>query len=184
MEKHIKYTDLGLKVNNDIKTFTFNDVTVNVLQYLPLEQKYDLIMITLQQSLVDGVYNDLLLEAYFHLALTYLYTDIEFSEEDKIDEMALYDNLLSSGFMDAFLEVFNKSEYKMLHTYIENIIKLKMKYSTSAASLIGKIIDDLPKNAEAAQTIVDNFDKEKFKEVINFAVAANGGRDLVLKTIE
>lgn len=184
MEKHIKYTDLNLKVNKDVKSFTFNDVTVNVLQYLPLDQKYDLMMITLQQSYVDGVYNDLLLDAYFHLALVYMYTDIEFTDQDKADEMALYDALQSSGFIDKFLSALNPSEYDMLHSYIGLFVKLKMKYSTSAANLLSKVIDDLPSNAEAAKTIVDNFDKDKFKEVINFAVAANGGRDLILKTIE
>ena len=28
------------------------------------------------------------------------------------------------------------------------------------------------------QTIMDNFDKDKYQEVINFAKAANGGRDI------
>ena len=55
---------------------------------------------------------------------------------------------------------------------------MKMKYSISAASLISKIIDDLPRNADAAQKIIDNFDKEKFKEVMNFVKAINNGNDI------
>ena len=33
------------------------------------------------------------LDAYFHLNIIYLYTDIEFDEEDKEDELELYDKL-------------------------------------------------------------------------------------------
>ena len=108
MEKHIKYSDLNVNLNTENKTFIFNDNTITVAQYLPLADKYDLISIALQKSYVDGIYNELLLDAYFHLALVYLYTDIEFTDEDKLDEMNLFDKLVTSGFIDEMLKVFNK----------------------------------------------------------------------------
>ena len=184
MEKHIKYSDLNINLNTENKAFIFNDNAVTVAQYLPLADKYDLISIALQKSYVDGIYNELLLDAYFHLALVYLYTDIEFTDEDKLDEMSLFDKLVTSGFIDEMLKVFNKDEYEELHLILSKTVEMKMKYSISAASLISKIIDDLPRNADAAQKIIDNFDKEKFKEVMNFAIAANGGRDIVLKEVK
>ena len=48
----------------------------------------------------------------------------------------------------------------------------------SVAAIINSLIDDLPSNAEAAAKIVDSFDPQQFKEVINFARYANGGRDI------
>lgn len=51
-------------------------------------------------------------------------------------------------------------------------------YKHSASALVQNVITDLPKQAEAMQTIMDNFDKDKYQEVINFAKAANGGRDI------
>ena len=51
-----------------------------------------------------------------------------------------------------------------------------MKYTTTAASVVNKLINDLPSNAQAAANIVDNFDKTKFQEVINFAKSVNNGK--------
>ena len=47
-----------------------------------------------------------------------------------------------------------------------------------ATAFLTKVIQDLPKNAEAAAKIVDEFDPEKFQQVIDFATAANGGRPI------
>ena len=52
------------------------------------------------------------------------------------------------------------------------------KYNRSISSLAQNFITNLPKQAEAMQNILDNFDKEKYQEVINFAKAANGGRSI------
>ena len=53
-----------------------------------------------------------------------------------------------------------------------------LKYNTTAAAVIRSLITDLPKQAEAANKIIENFDKEKFQAVIDFAQAANGGRPI------
>ena len=61
---------------------------------------------------------------------------------------------------------------------MEQIIADEMMYRTSASALLQSVIHDLPKQAEAAMKIVDSFDKEKFQNVVDFAKAANGGRDI------
>ena len=63
--------------------------------------------------------------------------------------------------------------------YLLEELSLKIEeYNTTAASVIRGLIDDLPANAEAAQKIVENFDPTKYQAVIDFAKAANGGREL------
>ena len=57
-------------------------------------------------------------------------------------------------------------------------MKMNLQYRNSATSLIRSIINDLPANAQAAADIVSTFDKDKYQEVINFATAANGGRNI------
>ena len=44
--------------------------------------------------------------------------------------------------------------------------------------VITEIIDNLPLQAEQMQKIVDNFDPQKFQNVLDFAKAANGGREI------
>ena len=59
---------------------------------------------------------------------------------------------------------------------MENEIKNEQTYNLSLASMIKTLVNDLPKNAQAAMDMVNSFDKEKYQEVIDFAKAANGGR--------
>ena len=53
-----------------------------------------------------------------------------------------------------------------------------MKYRYSVAGILSTFVQDMPKNAEAMSQIIDNFDKEKYKEVVDFAKYANGGRSI------
>ena len=69
----------------------------------------------------------------------------------------------------------NPFKIATLYSWSEKIDN-ELKYNTTAAAIVSKFINDLPKNAEIAAQIVDNFDKEKFQNVIDFAKSANGGR--------
>lgn len=174
----VSYANLKLKVNSEIKTFNFNGEIVEVLQYLPISDKYDLIMITLQKSKEGNIYNQLKLDMYFHLYLVYLYTNLSFTDKQKENEEKIYDTLQSNGFIDKIIENIPQEEYDELFNLIEKQSKMEMKYTTTAASVLNKIIDDLPKNAQSAMDIVNNFDPDKFQAVKDFARAANGGREI------
>ena len=96
----MNFTDLNLQKNDSVSTFTINEQQINVIQYLPVEDKYDLMAITLQKAEEDGLYNELLLDVFFHLNIIYLYTDIDFSADDRDDELALYDILEANDIID------------------------------------------------------------------------------------
>ena len=174
----VSYANMKLKVDTSVKTFDFKGQKVQVLQYLPAQDKYDLLMITLQKSLENGVYNEFKLNLYFELNLVYMYTNISFTEKQREDEFKLYDNLKSNGFFELFLQVLNEDEYNELFAQLNAIKEANMRNRTSVGAVIAKLIDDLPTNAEAAAKIVDNFDPNQFKNVIDFARYANGGRDI------
>lgn len=174
----LKYSDLKLKKDNSIKIFKWNGKDVEIVNYASIEDKYDIVMIALQKSLEDGIYNPIKLDMYFHLNLIYMYTNIVFTDEEREDESKLYDEIVSSGFMNEFLKNINADEYKELQELVEEIDKLHMKYKTTAASVLRSLIDDLPANAEAAQKIVENFNPEKYQAVVDFAKAANGNREV------
>ena len=175
----IKFSDLNIKTNNiDSNTFDFNGKTIHVAKHVPVKDVYDLIMITLQKSREEGVYNTLKMDIFFHLNLIYIYSDIEFTDEDRLDEFDLHDKLTQGGFMDKFLEAFDDNEYNYLKEQIEAMSTLLTTYHNTAAALVASLIQDLPANAEAARKIVDSFDPQKYQEVIRFAEAANGGRPI------
>ena len=174
----VSYANLKLKIKTDTIKFDFNGTEIELLKYLPIESKYDLIMIALQKAYEEDIYNPIKLDMYFHLYLVYMYTNLSFTEKQKEDEVKLYDTLTSNGFIEAMLEAFDEDEYNELQYYMNEVMRQKLEFSTTAASVINGLINNLPENAKLASEIVDNFDKDKFAEVVNFAQAANGGRPI------
>lgn len=174
----VSYANLKLKTKTEVSVFNFCDQEIEVLNYLPINDKYDLVMITLQKAEEDGIYNPLLLDMYFHLHLVYMYTNLSFTDKQKENEQKIYDALMSNGFFDEFYGAFNEEEYDELMGYIEDLMDMTLTYKNTAGAVLQSIIQDLPKNAQAAADIVNSFDKTKYQEVINFATAANGGRNI------
>ena len=173
-----KLNEFNLKTNNQFNTFTIDNIQVNVKKYLPVSDKIDLIQVALQKAQEDGIYNEMKLDVYFHLNIIYLYTDVEISQEDREDEMELYDILESNNIIDQVVAHMEKGEYVELRDYLERMEADYLGYKNTAAAVLNKIIQDLPKNAAAAAEIIDSFDKEKYQAVEDFATAANGGRNI------
>lgn len=174
----ITYASLKLKVKDDIKTFDLNGNDIEVKQYLPIQDKIDLVDITLQKAKEDGLYNPLKVNMYFHLHLIYLYTNLSFTEKQREDEYKLYDVLDSNGIIDKVVETMNENEYTDLLEKTMSKIEKELKYGNTIGAIISKLINDLPKNAEAMQDIVNTFDPEKYQAVLDFAKTANGGRNI------
>lgn len=137
-----------------------------------------MLMISLQKSLEDGVYNEFKLSLYFELNLVYMYSNISFTEKQRENEFKLYDNLKSNGFFDLFFKHINPSEYDELFETLEIIKNNNMKYRTSAGFILNSLIENLPVNAETAAKIVENFNPEQYKAVVDFANYANGNRNI------
>lgn len=174
----VSYANLKLKVNKEVKTFNFMEQEIEVLQYLPIEDKYDLIMITLQNAEEAGIYNPLKLEVHFALNLVYMYSNISFTDKQKENETKLYDALKSNGFFDGFYSVLNEDDYNELYGYINELMEMNLQFKNTAGAVLQSIIQDLPRNAAAAAEIVKNFDTKNYQAVIDFATAANGNRNI------
>ena len=173
----MKYSDLNFSTNTNYNIAHLeNGIQIQVLQYLPIKDKIDLIQIALQKAEQNGIYNELKIDLYFNLYLVYLYTNLEFTDEEKANPELLYDELESNGVFTAIVEVMEDSEYESLLNYLELMQVNNEEYKMSVYSLLQSFIQDLPKNAEAAADIVDNFDKEKYKNLTDFVKAANAGR--------
>ena len=108
-----------------------------------------------------------------------MYTNISFTEKQREDEFKLYDTLKSNGFYEKFFQVINEDEYNELFEQLNAIKNASFKNKRSVAGLVSGLIDDLPANAEAAAKIVESFDPNQFKAVVDFARYANGGRDII-----
>lgn len=174
----VSYSSLKLKVNSEVKKFTWEDKEIEVLQYLPISDKYDLIMIALQKAKEGDIYNPIKLDMYFHLNLVYLYTNLSFTEKQKENEEKIFDTLVSTNLLSMIMENIPEEEFEDLWDKMNEYMKSELQYSTTTAAVIKSIISDLPTQAQAAMDIVNQFDPDKFKAVKEFAEAANGGRPI------
>ena len=174
----ITYSSLKLKLKDEIKEIDFNGNKIEVKQYLSINDKIDLVDITLQKAKENRLYDPLKVNMYFHLNLIYLYTNISFTDKQREDEMKLYDILDSNGLINAVIAAIPENEYEDLLNKTSEKIDNELKYNTTAAAIVAKLVDDLPKNAQVAADIVENFNPEKYQAVIDFAKAANGNRNV------
>lgn len=175
----MKFEDFELSVNDSVKTIKIDNKEVNILQYLPIGNKNDLIQISLQQSEEDGIYNETLLTAYFYTYVVFFYSDIEFSDEDKQNVLSIYDILTSQGMIEMVLSAIPSSEWEDLKDGLQAQKEMNITYRKSATYLLGQFINELPNQMSKVGEIIDNFDPSKYAEVVNFATAANGGRNIV-----
>lgn len=177
----MNYKDLNLHIDNDMYFIEVQGKKINIKKYLPINDKKDLVEITLQKAeQADGTYNEILIDMYFNLHLVYLYTDIIFTDEDREDEMKLYDELESSGILERILDKIPDEEYNTLMDYLKAMRKEISSYKHSAAAMVQKLIVDLPRNMREVADILKDIDLEKYQETINFAQHANGNRPIPL----
>lgn len=175
----ITYTNLGLKTKEEKKEIKINGKTVEVLQYLPFNDKYDLVTVALQKALEGQVYNPVKKDMYFHLNLIYLYTNISFTDKQRENEEKIYDTFASNGYLDLIIEAIPDEEYEMLYNYMEELESDLFNYNNSTAGIVSNLIQDLPSSANAVQEIIENFDLDKLQNVVNFATSLNGGRPVL-----
>ena len=138
----------------------------------------DVVQITIQKADNGRYIDQLALDMFFELNLVYSYSNIEVTQEDRDDQFALYDRWTQDGTINTVISAIPDEEYNKLREAVDATIEDLMSYRGTAAAVVNSFIQDLPRNAEIAKEIVDSFDPKKYKEVVEFAQAANGGRSI------
>lgn len=172
------FKQLDLKFNTKDITISINGIDIHVKTKISIKDKIDLVQIALQKSKENGIYNQMKLDIYFNLNLLYLYTDIDFDADDRANEEELYDILESNNVFDRVIAAIDPYEMDFLYNNLETMKKRYIERDSSVSALLQTLVEELPQNAQEAAEIVDNFDPEAYQRVIEFAKAANGGRDI------
>lgn len=168
----VTFSSLKFKTNDAVNTFKVGDATIEVKQYLPIEDKRDLIDIALQKSEDNGIYNEAALEVFLNLNIVYLYTNLSFTEKQREDEFALYDKLQSNGFISAVIEHMDKLEYNQLLDYFNSIRTTRETYRSSAAAVIKDFLRDVPIQMQSAVEAINQMNPEQFaavRDMVNLA---------------
>lgn len=168
----IPFSKLGLKINTKVKTLTFNEQEVEVLDYLPISEKLDLITTVINNTVDNnGYYNPVKLEIYLVLEIINAYTNLTFTAKQKEDPLKLYDLLCSTNFLNEVMNIIDPEEISMIKTSIYNSVKSIYDYRNSVLGILEAITtnySELDLNAQVIQEKIANGENIEFlKDVLS-----------------
>lgn len=139
----VSLTKLGLKVNQDIKTIEFNEQTIEVKQYLPVNDKLELITNVINASHDDNNFaNPVKVSIFTTLEVMYAYTNINFTDKQKEDPAKLYDMLISTGLAKKVINAIPEEEYKEILSGVFDSINAVYTYQNSIMGILDTISTD------------------------------------------
>lgn len=139
----IGFTKLGLKPNNKIVNIEFNEQIIEVKQYLPVEEKLELITNVLELSHDSNNFsNPIKVQVYTALEMIDKYTNISFTEKQKENPTKLYDLLNGNGLLEKIIEVIPQIEYDEIIAGVYNTIDAVYTYQNSILGILDTISQD------------------------------------------
>lgn len=139
----IAFTKLGLKLDKEIKTITWGDQDIEIKQYLPANEKLELIGRIINNSADDmKFYNIGKIEIFTALELIFTYTNISFTEKQKEDVCKLYDLIVSSGLYAAVIAEIPKVEREWIEDVTMDTIKSIYSYQNSILGILDSVNQD------------------------------------------
>lgn len=167
----IPFTKLGLKRNEKVEIVTWNGQNIEVKQFLPTDEKLELIAKIITFSGDDHFfYNPCKIEIFENIWILLVYTNINITEKQGENILKLYDFLLSSGFLKHIFAAIPKEELEYIHKGVIDTITEIYRYRNSAQGVMESIVEnyqDVKLDAnEIADTISGEGNLETIKEVI------------------
>ena len=149
---------LGLVKNTEQVNFMWNGQKIEVVQYLPLEKKLEIISNIINESVdLKGYYAPYRLDLFMTIAVVQNYTNISFTDKQKEDLGKLYDLLVSSGFYNEIKAKIPSSEINYIEENITKTIHSIYEYKNSVLGIMDALNQDYKDVT---------FDAEKIQEVL------------------
>ena len=131
------------KVNNEVKNIQFNDIEIEVKQYLPIQDKLNIIGNAINNAADNNRFaNPIKIDMYLALEIVFAYTNINFTDKQKEDTPKLYDLFVSSGLLNEIYAAIPKSELDMLHYNAMRIAELMYNQMNSVYGIMENIAND------------------------------------------
>ena len=168
----VSFTKLNLKKNENIKTIEICGQDIEVKQYLPIQEKLQLISDVINLSTGDNNFeNPVQIDVYTCIKMLDAYTNISFTEKQMEDVAKLYDLLDGNKvFADVFAWI-PKSEYDVVVNGIKDTIKALYTYKNSALGIFEAITQDYNglnlDASEIQQKLADPENLELLKSVLS-----------------
>lgn len=157
----LPFSKLNIKANTNISTLGIGDIEVEVKEYLPIEEKLNLISRIINQSVDDnGFYNPIKIKIYETLEILYAYTNINFTDKMKADVFKTYDLVRGSGLAEDVIELI-LGEYDYIDKGVWHTIDSLYKYKNSVRGILDDVTTDYSNlSLDASQIQKDLADPE------------------------
>jgi hypothetical protein len=139
----IGFTKLSLKRKNEVKTITINNNQIEIKQYLPVNEKLDLIA-----RVINGAHdqnnfpNPIKIEVIGTLEMIMAYTNISFTEKQKEDIPKLYDLLEENGVIKDIISQIPEDEYNFIIDGINKTVDAVYTYNNSVLGILEAVSQD------------------------------------------
>lgn len=140
----LPFTKLGLKKNQEIKTLTWNEQVLEIKQYLPMQEKLQLMskVINLSHDKDSNYSNPIKVDIYTKLNIIENYTNITFTDKQKEDVCKLYDLFKESGLMEEIFNAIPGQEIMEIENSIKKAIKSIYAYQNSVMGILDNVSSD------------------------------------------
>ena len=140
----VAFTKLGLKKKDEVKNVDLNGVTIEVKQYLPVNDKLDLISRVLNASHDQSANfaNPIQLEVIGTIEIIMTYTNLSFTEKQKEDYAKLYDLFEENGIIDLIIAEIPEREYNYIIDGINETADAVYKYQNSVLGILESATKD------------------------------------------
>jgi hypothetical protein len=139
----LSFTKLGLAQNKAVKTINYNGQIIEVKQYLPVNDKLELISNVINLSADENNFaNPVKVSVYAVLEIIETYTNISFTEKQKEDPCKLYDLFVGNGLSTTIMEAIPQVELAEILTGIEDSIEAVYKYRNSVMGILEAVQSD------------------------------------------
>lgn len=167
----LSFTKLGLKLNQEVVEIHHNDQIIEVKQYLPVNDKLELISNVINLSADDNNFaNPIKAGIFLALEIVDAYTNISFTEKQKEDPNKLYDLLISTGLYPQIVDAIPDNEFQNLMVGTKESIDAVYKYRNSVMGILDNISTDYSNlNLDASEiqkNLADPNNMELLKSVL------------------
>lgn len=139
----LAFSKLALKKQDNIKTVKIGNYDIEVKQYLPVNDKLDLIARVLNGAHDENNFpNPIKIEVLGTLEIIMAYTNLSFTEKQKEDIAKLYDLLESNHVIDLLVDAIPEEEYDFVIDGIDKTIDAVYSYQNSVLGILESVSQD------------------------------------------
>ena len=136
------FAKLGLTKNTEVKTFLYQGQEIEVKQYLPIEEKLELIANAINNTLAtdeNRFPNYIKLKMYLKLEIVFKYTNLVFTDKQKEDLPKLYDLLAGNGIIKMIEDIMPEYDFLYLEEDAREILAGMHEYNNSVYGVLDNV---------------------------------------------